>query len=48
MKNGMIALKEWASVCKALEEGKQILLLRKGGIMEFRKGFEMKHNEFFL
>lgn len=44
----MIALKEWAIVCKALEEGKQILLLRKGGIMEFRKGFEIKHFEFFL
>lgn len=44
----MIALKEWAIVCKALEEGKQILLLRKGGIMEFRKGFEVKHNEFLL
>lgn len=44
----MIALKEWAIVCKALEEGKQILLLRKGGIMEFRKGFEIKHNEFLL
>ena len=44
----MIALKEWAIVCKALEDGKQILLLRKGGIMEFRKGFEVKYNEFFL
>jgi len=44
----MIALKEWAIVCKALEDGKQILLLRKGGIMEFRKGFEIKHYEFFL
>jgi hypothetical protein len=44
----MIALKEWAIICKALEEGKQILLLRKGGIMEYRKGFEVKHNEFLL
>lgn len=44
----MIALKEWAIVCKALEEGKQMLLLRKGGIMEYRKGFEVKHNEFLL
>lgn len=44
----MIALKEWAIVCKALEDGKQILLLRKGGIMEFKKGFEVKRNEFFL
>lgn len=44
----MIALKEWAIICKALEDGKQILLLRKGGIMEYRKGFEVKHNEFLL
>ena len=44
----MIALKEWSIVCKALEEGKQMLLLRKGGIMEYRKGFEVKHNEFLL
>src|ERR687889_2309993 len=44
----MIALKEWAIVCKALEKGKQMLLLRKGGIMEYRKGFEVKHNEFLL
>jgi hypothetical protein len=44
----MIALKEWAIVCKALEDGNQMLLLRKGGIMEYRKGFEVKHNEFLL
>jgi hypothetical protein len=25
-----------------------MLLLRKGGIMEYRKGFEVKHNEFLL
>jgi len=44
----MIALKEWAIICKALEDGKQMLLLRKGGIMEYRKGFEVKHNKFLL
>jgi hypothetical protein len=44
----MAALKEWAIVCKALEEGRQILLLRKGGIMEYRQGFEVKHNSFLL
>jgi len=44
----MIALKEWAIICKALEYGKQMLLLRKGGIMEYRKGFEVKHDEFLL
>lgn len=39
------ALKEWAVVCQALAEGKQIILLRKGGIQE--KGFEI-NEEFFL
>jgi hypothetical protein len=42
------ALKEWAVVCKALEEGRQVLLLRKGGIMEYREGFQVKHNSFML
>jgi hypothetical protein len=35
-------------VCKALEEGRQVILLRKGGIMEYRQGFEVKHTDFFL
>jgi hypothetical protein len=42
------ALKEWAIVCRALEDGRQVLLLRKGGIMEYRQGFEAKHTTFFL
>jgi hypothetical protein len=42
------ALKEWAIICQALEEGRQVLLLRKGGIMEYREGFQVKHNKFFL
>ena len=42
------ALKEWAIVCKAAEDGKQVLLFRKGGIMEYRNGFELKHKNFFL
>lgn len=42
------ALKEWAIVCLALEEGRQVLLLRKGGIMEYREGFQVKHNHFYL
>ena len=44
----MAALKEWAIVCKALEGGRQILILRKGGIMEYKQGFEVKHNSFLL
>ena len=47
--NGSAAgLKEWAIVCKALEEGRQVILLRKGGIMEYKNGFEVKHSNFFL
>lgn len=42
------ALKEWAIVCKGLEEGMQTILIRKGGIMERRHGFELKHNDFYL
>jgi hypothetical protein len=42
------ALKEWAIVCKAIEAGDQILLFRKGGIMEFRNGFELKFKNFFM
>lgn len=42
------ALKEWACVVKALEQGKQILLLRKGGIAEKGGEFRMEESEFFL
>lgn len=44
----MAALKEWAVVCKALEDGMQTILLRKGGILEYRDGFQIKHNVFLL
>jgi hypothetical protein len=43
-----VALKEWQVVCHALESGRQILLLRKGGIFEAKHGFEAKHREFLL
>ncbi len=46
--NSVAALKEWAIICKAAEDGKQVLLFRKGGIMEYRNGFELKHKNFFL
>lgn len=42
------ALKEWAIVCKGLDEGRQTILLRKGGIMERKQGFELRHNEFYM
>jgi hypothetical protein len=43
-----IALKEWASVCRALEHGKQIILLRKGGIFEAGDRFELEQEQFLL
>ena len=43
-----IALKEWASVCTALETGRQIILLRKGGIYESGGEFELENREFLL
>ncbi len=43
-----IALKEWAVLCKALEEGRQTLLIRKGGIAEKKGDFEVEHREFFF
>ena len=44
----MQALKEWAIVCRAIEEGRQVLLLRKGGILEYRQGFKVQHDRFLL
>ncbi|MCZ6514603.1 MAG: DUF1802 family protein [Acidobacteria bacterium] len=44
----IIALKEWAVTVAALERGKQILLLRKGGIREDGKHFKVEHDGFFL
>jgi hypothetical protein len=43
-----VALKEWATVCRALTEGRQILLLRKGGIYESGGEFELEHSQFLL
>ena len=42
------ALKEWASVVRALTDGALILLLRKGGIIEKTDRFVVEHREFFL
>lgn len=43
-----IALKEWAIVCRALERGGQMILLRKGGIYEAAGEFELEHRQFLL
>ena len=42
------AFKEWAVVCRALAEGRQIVILRKGGIAEGPRGFEVTDRQFFL
>ncbi len=41
-----LALKEWAVVIKAMLKGRQILLLRKGGIEE--DAFQLRSDEFWL
>ena len=43
-----IGFKEWALVCEALGEGRQSVILRKGGIAEGRDGFRFRYPEFFL
>ncbi len=43
-----IALKEWAVTVRALAEGEQLVTLRKGGIREENKHFEVEHDRFFL
>jgi hypothetical protein len=43
-----VALKEWAVVVEALAQGRQTFLLRKGGIAESRRGFELRHREFLF
>jgi hypothetical protein len=42
------ALKEWAVICQALADGKQALLLRKGGIDEAAGVFALEHTRFWL
>jgi hypothetical protein len=42
------ALKEWAVVCRALEEGRQTVLLRKGGIIEETRDFSLVERRFLL
>lgn len=43
-----IALKEWATVCQALGDGRQVVLLRKGGIYEAAGEFELENPQFVL
>lgn len=43
-----VALKEWAAFVAALQQGGQLLLLRKGGIREEGKNFIPAHPSFLL
>ena len=43
-----VALKEWSITCQALREGRQIVLLRKGGIHDAEGIFTLEHNTFWL
>lgn len=43
-----LALKEWAVVVRAVGEGRQSILLRKGGIADEAGAFRLKEQEFFL
>jgi len=42
------AFKEWASICRALVQRRQRVILRKGGIVEPGGHFELAHREFLL
>jgi hypothetical protein len=42
------ALKEWAVVCRAVADGRQTLLIRKGGIEEIKAGFQVIQRDFWL
>lgn len=44
----LFGLKEWSTVCRTLESGRQILLLRKGGVYESAGEFELEHSRFLL
>ncbi|MFC5700605.1 DUF1802 family protein [Cohnella faecalis] len=48
MNGQSIGLKEWAVAVKALEEGRQIIVLRKGGISEETRDFRLESPAFFL
>ena len=43
-----IALKEWSGICCALGDGRQTILLRKGGVAEENGVFRPEHPRFWL
>ena len=43
-----VALKEWDTACRLLAEGRQVVLLRKGGVSDENGVFSLKHRRFLL
>ncbi len=43
-----VALKEWSLLCDVLAQGRQAILLRKGGVYESAGEFELEHRRFPL
>jgi len=43
-----MALKEWDVVCEALGAGRQVIVVRKGGIAEGKEGLRFENDEFVL
>ncbi len=43
-----VAFKEWSGVCQALTDGRQCLIVRKGGIAEENGRFRPEHDAFWL
>lgn len=43
-----VALKEWAVAVEALRSGRKILIMRKGGIREETKHFQVESDSFYL
>lgn len=48
MNQGSVALKEWAVIVRALLEGKQHVILRKGGIREETRDFQLESDSFYF
>ncbi len=46
--SSQFAFKEWAVVVDALGRGQQVIILRKGGIVEDRGQFSVDHDQFWL
>ncbi len=41
-----VALKEWATVLEAMAKGEQLILIRKGGLIEPGSGFDLASEQF--